>query len=316
MCAAYWRDGFGKDEVLQRIRPVATGAFLNNPHKGIVTFQRFAGDPLMPYLFGSRAAGQKGVWVAPVGAEEMEAEGAQYFPGSSMGVVDNRFPPSRVAYCRWAWRLLEPEKGRIRFDLIDRALDTSAARGQTMQLRLQPFIGPQLYECPEWYWQTGARLDPAASRAYRTPDHNDPLYVRHWGDIIRALGERYDGDERLESFDLSYGGGCGEGGGNCTVQTAHALAEIYMDVFRRTPLLTQLGTEGCLHASARTDGRVGWRADCFGDVHTENSGSCRPVGLEPHAGYVSASSRSLRSYAGLADSPGLTGERLERALLV
>lgn len=279
MSGRNWREGYRKDQVVQRVRPEHTSDYLNNPHKGLVTFQRFAGDPLMLYLFDKT----RGTWGAPIGAEEMEAEGTQYFvngrpaPGADRPIGpmpdETNYLPSRVAYCRWAWRLLEPERGKIRFDLIDRALQTAAARGQTLQLRTQPFIGPALYQVPEWYWQTGATRDPAASRPdYPAPDHNDPHYIECWGNHIQALAARYDGDERLESFDLSYGGGCGEGGGNCTPETAARLAEIYMEGFRRTPLLIQLGTEGGRHASQRRQGRIGWRADCLGDVHAEGRG--------------------------------------------
>ena len=274
-----WRKGFSKDQVVQRVRPEQTDGELNNPHRGLVTFQRFAGDPLMLYLFDKA----RSTWGAPPGAEAMEAEGAQYFidgrpaPGSILPIGpmpdETSYLPCRVAYCRWAWRLLEPERGRVRFDIIDRALETAASRGQTLQLRTQPFIGPGLYRVPEWYWKTGAASDPAASRPdYPAPDHNDPRYLECWGEHIRALGVRYDGDERLESFDLSYGGGCGEGGGNSTPDTAARLAEIYMDAFRRTPLLIQLGTEGGRHASELRQGRIGWRADCLGDVHMEGNG--------------------------------------------
>ncbi len=282
--AGRWRDRFGPSEEFQRVRPEHTSEYLNNPHKGLVSFQRFAGDPLMLYLFDK---GQ-GTWGAPEGAEEMEGDGAQYFvndqpaPGSDRPIGpmpdDTNYLPSRVAYCRWAWRLLEPERGKIRFDVIDRALETAAARGQTLQLRTQPFI-TRLYTVPGWYWETGATSDQAASQPeYTVPDHNDPHYIEYWGNHIRALGQRYDGDERLESFDLSYGGGCGEGGGNCTPETAARLADIYMDSFRRTPLLIQLGTEGGRYAEQQRQGRIGWRADCLGDVHTDGGGSA-PDGL-------------------------------------
>ena len=41
-----WRDAYGKDEKMQRIRPVESNAWLPNPHRGTTTFQRFQGDPL------------------------------------------------------------------------------------------------------------------------------------------------------------------------------------------------------------------------------------------------------------------------------
>lgn len=46
-----WRDAYGPDERVQRVRPVESDAWLPNPHRGIVTFQRFQGDPLYASLF-------------------------------------------------------------------------------------------------------------------------------------------------------------------------------------------------------------------------------------------------------------------------
>ncbi|MFB3893699.1 MAG: DUF4832 domain-containing protein [Phycisphaerae bacterium] len=257
---SYWRDAFGKDEVIQRIRPEHTTEYLNNPHKGTATFQRFNGDPLAENLGWNDADGvQK--WNA------VEAEGVRSWEDAiNADCRNDRYPPTRISYCRWAWSLLEPEKGKLRFDIIDRALAVAAARGQTLQFRTQPQVGP--YECPKWYWDLGAKSDPEASRpGYRVADHNDPLYIQHWGDHIRALGDRYDGHPNLESFDIAYGGGCGETGGNTNCPNARTLAQIYLDSFPGTQLLGMLGTEGCAYAARQRGHRIGWRADCFGDVH-------------------------------------------------
>lgn len=272
-----WRDAFGKDEVVQRIRPAHTTDFLNNPHKGTATFQRFNGDPLNEVLRWDLVAKDQ-TWVAPPDADKMESEGVQDWDMPHHADLHNdRYPPTRIAYCRWAWCLLEPEQGKLRFDIIDRALERAASRGQTLALRTQPQVAH--YECPKWYWDLGAKHDPAASNPrWRVADHNDPLYLEHWGNHIRALGERYDGHPNLESFDVAYGGGCGETGGNAECLTARRLVQIYIDSFPTTQLLTMLGTEGCLYAARQPGLHAGWRADCFGDVHT-SGGPSVPEGL-------------------------------------
>ena len=138
-------------------------------------------------------------------------------------------------------------------------------RGQTLQVRIQPFVGDTI---PEWYWALGATKDEAASKpGYRVPDHNDPLYVKHWSSLIRAFGKRFDGHPDLESFDIAYGGACGEMGGNTTKKNAVKLAQVYMNAFRKTQLITMLETDGGTYAAAR-DRRIGWRGDCYGDVRT------------------------------------------------
>jgi len=92
---------------------------------------------------------------------------------------------------------------------------------------------------------------------------------------VRAFADRYDGHPDLESIDVAYGGSCGEEGGNSSSETAAALAEIYLDCFRKTQLLFMLGTEGQRHSVQKLKDseprRLGFRADCFGDLHLGNS---------------------------------------------
>jgi hypothetical protein len=83
--------------------------------------------------------------------------------------------------------------------------------------------------------------------------------------MIRAFGARYDGHPVLESFDVGYGGACGEGGGNCTPDTAAAVVDCYLEAFKKTQLITMLGTKGGVYAFHKVP-RIGWRADCFGDL--------------------------------------------------
>lgn len=255
-----WRSVFGPDEVIQRIRPTYNDGCLNNPHKGTTTFQRFNGDPLYPGLG----------WDDCHGPEEFP-------PPANVDLHNDRYPPTRMSYCRWLWSVLEPRKGEFRWDLVDAALATAAARGQTLQVRTQPFIG---VFTPEWYWQTGARTDKRhlAAGGLRVPCHNDPRYWEHWGDHIRAWGKRYDGHPNLESFDIAYGGACGETGGNASRDSAAELVDAYLDAFHKTQLVSMLGTHGCTYAAKVRGRNIGWRADCLGDCRTDGKGQV-PDGL-------------------------------------
>jgi len=250
-----WRNRFGPAEIIQRVRPVESRAYVANPHRGTATFQRFNGDPVTP----------NGSWDDRHGPTEFRP-----FSGDPSTLVNDRYPHTTLSYCRWAWSDIEPKKGEIRWDVFDGTLAAARARGQTVQMRLQPGNGPFV---PAWYWAIVARMDPATGNAtHRMIDYNDPLYLEHWGDIIRALGARYDGHPNLESFDIAYGGPCGETGGNCTPETAHALVEIYLASFRQTQLLSMLGTEGCAYGTRVTKRPLGWRTDCLGDVHADGQG--------------------------------------------
>lgn len=256
-----WRDQFGPSETIQRVRPKESRAYLANPHRGTATFQRFNGDPVR----------QDWRWDDRDGPLSFAP-----YAGDPAALRNERYPCTTMAYCRWIWADIEPCRGQIRWDVFDGALAAAASRGQTLQMRLQPFIGN---DTPAWYWATGAAADPERAKDNQHhPDHNDPRYLEHWGAIIRALGARYDGHPALESFDIAYGGPCGEVGGNCTPETTRRLVDVYLDAFRKTTLLSLLGTDGCAYGATRRDRALGWRADCFGDLRDEGRGAV-PDGL-------------------------------------
>src|SRR5512146_178866 len=191
---ANWRSVFASTEYLQRVRPKEYKGQLLNPHKGTTTFQRFNGDPLYE---GNR-------WNDRVAPLE--------FPPPPKNLHNPRYPDTTISYCRWIWSVLEPEKGKRRWDIIEGALRSADERGQTLQLRLQPYASDDL---PEWFWAMGGvRQKKVTSYNFREPDANHPAYLKHWGEFIRDAGKHFDGDPRLESFDVAFAGPWGEGGGN------------------------------------------------------------------------------------------------------
>lgn len=251
-----WRSEFGPDEVIQRVRPHETDAYLLNPHKGTTTFQRFNGDPLFP------------------GTTWNDREGPETFTPFGGDLKNPRYPDTTIAYCRWLWSRIEPEKGNFRWDFVDGALEAARVRGQTLQVRIQPYIGEAI---PEWYWRLGGTPceEELQRSGRRVPDHNTEAYLKHWGDLIRAFGGRYDGHPDLESFDVAYGGPCGETGGNARPETAARLVDVYLESFQKTQLLSMLGTDGCTYAAAQREG-IGWRADCYGDLRMAGEGVVPP----------------------------------------
>lgn len=238
---------FDPHETVQFIRPPYEDGYLNNPHKGTTSFQRLAGDELYP---GLRWDDSK----APM----------SFDPSPRKIKTIKNYPPTPIAYIRWKWADLEPRKGEIRFDVVEAALAAAKARGQTLQLRFQPFTGD---DTPKWYWKTGAKVDEAYKkwRGISLPDHNDPLYIKHWGEFIKEMGKRFDGRPILETVDLAYGGEWGEMGGNASPETARKLVEIYYEAFPTTTLILMAGSPGAEYASKHTSRSVGWRVDCFGD---------------------------------------------------
>ena len=264
-----WRDAYGTDETIQRIRPVESDAWLPNPHRGTTTFQRFQGDPLYP------------AW------NWCDTHGPLKFPTGRSGTENRQYiPRTTLSYCRWPWAWLEPIQKKYRWDIVDAALRTAHERGQTLQLRFQPYTERVYYDktpcpakrhppkcsvnVPDWYWDTGARWIRKGMFFSNEPDCNDAHYLKYFGNFIRAFARRYDGHPDLESVDIAYAGFWGEAGGNTTPATAARLANIYLRSFKQTQLLSMLGTPGCQHAQQRTAGTrrpIGWRTDCFGDLH-------------------------------------------------
>ena len=258
------------------VKPAEIHDVLVNPGIGFMTFQRFNGDALN--------AGTKWTEGFPI----------EYQPSS--GSLKNKdFPDTTIAYFRVYWRFLEPQKGIYNWALIDKALQTAHARHQTLMLRIAPHGTDATSDVPAWYREeTGEKYhkipggwDATTGKWLINPEN--PAYAKDFGDCIRALGNRYDGDPDLDLVDISILAAWGEGAGTnlLTDKTRHALIDSYMDSFHKTPLVTQLGDEKTVaytlsrsYEAARYSAaakqreaslglerpHVGWRADCLGDM--------------------------------------------------
>jgi Domain of unknown function (DUF4832)/Beta-galactosidase len=232
------------------VRPRGIDEVLNNPGIGFTTFQRFNGDTLNE--------GLKWTEGFPIDYQELT------------GSLTNRaHPDTTIAYFRVYWKFVEPEQGSYRWELLDKALSTARARGQTLMLRIAPYGTGQDNDVPAWYRTLVAGQDLEKQlpiEKWRVHPEN-PLYVRHFGGLIRALGTRYDGHPDLELVDVSIVGAWGEGAGaeRLTDSTRQALLDCYLDTFRQTQLVLQLQDPKASHyALARRP--VGWRVDCLGDM--------------------------------------------------
>jgi hypothetical protein len=138
------------------------------------------------------------------------------------------WPASYDASLRIPWRQLQPtdpstlppdapDDRKYDFSAIDEALSKLASRNMRMTLRVVAYssccdtvfpnntnIGiPDWmrsaatdYTGPEKYWWT-----PGATQV--VPNWNDPNYLNAFGQLVAALGRRYDGDERLSVWEFS-----------------------------------------------------------------------------------------------------------------
>jgi hypothetical protein len=235
------------------VRPKEIDSVLVNPGMGIQTFQRFNGDALNPGLRWSEA-GPTEVLKPP--AEKPD------------------FPESSISYCRWFWSVLEPERGKYDWGIIDLALKEAREHHQTLNIRMMPY--DQKHPLPEWYQHSGARRANKPTDKDGNiwqPDFSDPLYLKYWGELVAAAGARYDGNPHLEMVDISSVGYWGEGWSPYmpSFKYQKALIDIYLRAFTRTPLLMNFDEQQAL--SYGTSHGAGWRLDCWGDMRTPRWGA-------------------------------------------
>ena len=229
------------------VRPTEIDDVLINPGMGIETFNRFSGQPL-----------NEGVKWSEVGPESASSDA----PANS---VD--FPGSSVAYLRWFWSQLEPERGHYRWDIIDSALAEAHRHSQTIGIRLMPY--DDKHPLPDWYIHSGARRankPEDKDGAIWSPDSADPIYIATWTAIITELGKRYDGHPDLNHVDISTIGYWGEGWGPYVPAwpVQQQLIDLYLRVFPRTLLLMNFDELPALVYG--TQHGAGWRLDCWGDM--------------------------------------------------
>jgi len=236
----------GRETVV--VRPIEIRDVLVNPDMGIETFQRFNGDPINPGLGWSE-----------------EGPTSKLAPGATKP----DFPDTSISYCRWFWETIEPKHGEVHWEIIDQALDAARAHHQTLAIRLMPY--DQKHPLPEWYQNSGARrANKPTDRdgAIWQPDFTDPLFLKDWREVVATAGARYDGNPYLDSVDISSVGYWGEGWSDYmpAFEYQKALIDIWLDAFKRTPLLMNFDQQEAL--SYGTAHGAGWRLDCWGDLRS------------------------------------------------
>jgi hypothetical protein len=233
------------------IKPVEIDDVLTNPGMGFMTFQRFNGDNL------NEGAG----WTEGFPIDYQSFDG-------DLTNIDH--PATTIAYWRIYWKYLEPEMGKYRWDMLDKALEIARSRGQSLLLRIAPYGTGDERDVPAWYRKM---VGPNKNWKFNSPvngwmvDPEDPRYAEYFGGMIRSLGDRYDGHPDLEAIDISIVGAWGEGAGSELLSETSrvALINAYTDSFRKTPLIALLMDKKTnMYADSQIP--VGWRVDCIGDL--------------------------------------------------
>lgn len=230
------------------VRPVVTDELLVNPGMGFTTFQMFNGDNLKAK-------------VDVLGDPSIERHSQP-----EKDFRNNGYPQTSIAYFRVLWSFIEPNEGEYRFGYIDSLLKIANQRDQTLMLRISPYKGKPGTDVPDWYRAyVGDQRDFSHQKWVVDPE--DPRYAHYFGNMIKALGDRYDGHPDLESVDVSIVGWAGEGGGTelLSDNTMKKLLDAYTESFRNTTLTVLIHGEKA-NEYITSKRHVGWRQDCLGDL--------------------------------------------------
>jgi hypothetical protein len=145
------------------------------------------------------------------------------------------WPASYDASLRVSWRQLQPtdphtlpadapDDRKFDFSVIDDALTKLASRNMRLTLRVYAYnsccndshADNTNIAIPDWMRSAATsysepQSSPAAGVTQVVPNWNDTNYLDAFGQLLAALGRRYDGDERLSVFEFS---GYGDFSGN------------------------------------------------------------------------------------------------------
>jgi hypothetical protein len=168
-----------------------------------------------PYVNIIKAKGVPNVTiVSPLESDEILVNpGMGFTTHSSLDGDVPGYPESSIAYYRWYWDVLEPEEGKFNWKMVDSVLAEVKAKGQRLATRIMPANGrPRI---PDWYRKTGAKgwdfLAESTQHAGKSdpswmPDHEDPLFEKYMGRLVKAFAKRYDGHPSIDHVDIgSYG---------------------------------------------------------------------------------------------------------------
>ncbi|MFC2076018.1 DUF4832 domain-containing protein [candidate division KSB1 bacterium] len=189
------------------------------------------------------------------------------------------YPECSIAYFRFYWDVLELEKDKYNFKMIDSLLVIAAEKNQDLALR---FMAMDTRPKPPKYfrdagggawWDHSGAEGPRPRKGFKlyAPDFNSDLFLERQEKLVRVFGERYDGHPDIIRMDIGSIGRWGEwhthqsrtGIPMPTEENALKVIDWYFKYWVKTPLSMLIGySPGMRHAVAKG---AGWRADSLGD---------------------------------------------------
>ena len=122
------------------------------------------------------------------------------------------FPGLNHLYLRFDWGDVEKTEGVYDFSCLDEIMDKWGPLGYTFALRAVAYegIAELNYATPAYVYEKGARCYELEEGKIQ-PDFGDPIFLSCLERFLAALGEKYNGDPRIELVDVGTYGTWGEG---------------------------------------------------------------------------------------------------------
>ena len=111
-----------------------------------------------------------------------------------------------------SWAELEPAEGIYNWGPLDHALSQASRVGKKVVPRVYTNASRLSQATPDWFFalpyaQRYYSSPEARARGFEAPVPWDPVYQEKFGNFLRALGQRYNGNPAIEFFQTNAGGG-------------------------------------------------------------------------------------------------------------
>ncbi len=226
-----------------------------NPYIGFTCFQHFRNDELYSDLI-----------VLPEN-NMTETEHVECYPVpdyvEQKGRAQGYYPDCSVVYIRILWKEFEPFEGQYNYAFIEDILRKARENNQTVMFRLLPHSTRESDDVPDWVKEKiECPARPQGERVKTSP--TDPKFLQFFGNAIKKIAEKFDGDPTLAFMDVSLPGAWGEGSSVelFSEEAIKRFADVYTDNFKNTVLIGQV-IPWIVHYM-NENAKVGWRADCIG----------------------------------------------------
>jgi hypothetical protein len=127
------------------------------------------------------------------------------------------FPGESTVYLRVPWSYLEPKEDEYNWALFDTPAQRWIAAGKKVALRVSASDNWLPYSTPEWVHKAGAAgawydigKGPHPDGQSWDPVFDDPTFLFHLKDFLKAMSERYDGNPDIAFIDVGTYGLWGE----------------------------------------------------------------------------------------------------------